>query len=125
MIADFVESGKGLVITEGSLRFGTSVRSSQFRIRAGRPQLQQAVSALWPANASEGAPPPVQFLEFKIAAVNHPIMRGLKSGSKIADAVYHGMTVGRQGTLLATAKTADGTDEPALVVASHGKGRVF
>jgi len=124
-VADFVESGKGLVVTRGALSSAKSVRASP---RDGPTRSSQAIEGIpgvWPAIPREAAPAQVQFFEVNTVQVDHPIMRGLKSGSKIADAPYRGLSVIPGATVIAVARADNETDEPALVVAAQGKGRVF
>jgi type 1 glutamine amidotransferase len=110
-IAQFVESGKGLVITRGAL--GRSAR---------------AVPDYWPASPSDGSRSTAQFLEIKIARSEHPITRGVPDRFKIADATNRGMAA-RPGALVIAdvLPEADGAkNRKAVLIASHhGNGRIF
>jgi type 1 glutamine amidotransferase len=128
-IAGFVESGKGLVVTHGALSFFKSMHANSGDNHQTRSGSSGTVPGYWPAFPSGGSPPAVQFLEVKIAQPDHPIVQGIKSRFKIADAVYRGMTVRPKAnviaTILAGAESGRDKDEPALIVSGHGLGRVF
>jgi len=128
-IAGFVESGKGLVVTHGALSFSKSMHAAYGDNQQTRSRSSGTVSGYWPAFPPGGSPPPVHFLEVKIAQPGHPIGQGVKSEFKIADGVYRGMTV-RPGadviaTVLADAESAGEKAEPVLIASGHGNGRVF
>jgi type 1 glutamine amidotransferase len=109
-IADFVASGKGLVVTHGALSRGPSSGEAP---------------AYWPARPSGEPLLPVQFLGVSIARPEHPIVRGLTGGFRTPDAIPR-ITVNPTGSEV-VALALDGNtrkDEPVLVVSRHGKGRV-
>jgi type 1 glutamine amidotransferase len=106
-IADFIESGRGLVVAHGALGIA-------------------AAPAFWPALADSRARPPVTFLDVTITRPEHPIVAGMNAKFRTADSSPRGVTVRGQAEVLATAKDAkgDGQAEPVLVVSRAGKGRV-
>jgi type 1 glutamine amidotransferase len=122
-IARFVESGKGLVATHGALS-GCPARQSP----AGETQPARAAPGYWPAQPSSGTHTPALFLEVTNVRTDHPVVQGMKSGFRIADAIDRGLTVRPGAQVLATARvdgtTGGGQDQPILVACSHGKGRV-
>lgn len=129
-IGGFVESGKGLVVTQGALSF---CKSQHAPTRDG-PDGSSGLSAtsvpdFWPASASGHLAASVPFLEVKITEPGHPILQGCSGGLKIADAVFRGV-VARPGsaviaTVRAGAESGWDKDEPSLIVSGYGKGRVF
>jgi type 1 glutamine amidotransferase len=124
-IAEFVDSGKGLVITRGALSSARSFRTAHGGGPAVSSEEFQRASGLWQVSPFEAVPRPAQFLEVRIAKVDHPIVHGLRSDSKIADAAYPGMIVSRSATVIARAKAENEPEEAALAVSTHGQGRVF
>jgi type 1 glutamine amidotransferase len=122
-VTDFVESGKGLVITHSALGSWTGRHTPE----GGRPETAPTDR---PASARGRAHTPVHFLEVKIIESAHPIVRGLDGRSRAADAVYRGLTIPQGAEVLATARDdspdgGNGRGEPALFVGGLGKGRVF
>jgi type 1 glutamine amidotransferase len=128
-IAGLVSAGKGLVITHGALgcRAGGS---------AGGAANQRAstlngtgVAGCWPAFPGGGTHGSAAFCEVKFDRPEHPIVRGLQGGFRTADALFHGLAIQPGTDVLAVAKGDSGSartsDEPALLAAGHGEGRVF
>jgi type 1 glutamine amidotransferase len=129
-IASFVESGKGIVVTHGALRDSTGSRSTGEDKPASRADAARSVPAYWPAIPTGDQETPIQFFRVKIARTEHPIVRGLTGGFKIADAIPRGLRIVPAAMVIATsvddAKVGgSGKDEPVLVASSYGKGRVF
>jgi type 1 glutamine amidotransferase len=105
-IANFVKSGKGLVVTRGGL--GVSV-SPEF----------------WPARASGRADPDVKFLDV-LARREHPIVAGMNARFRTADSLPPGIIVHPDSETIATATSSTGGNqqEPVVVASRFGKGRV-
>ena len=110
-IAGFVESGKGLVITHGALSAAKGAR------RMSRSHSAGALHT------------PVQFFEVRVAQPEHPIVQGMKSGFRMADATYRGLTSRPGAEVIATAVAeaggGGGKEEPVLIASRRGKGRVL
>jgi hypothetical protein len=66
VIAGFVESGKGLVVTHGAI--------------GSRAEKHAAAPAYWPAEAGGGTDTPAGLLAVKIVRADHPIARGAAEG---------------------------------------------
>lgn len=128
-IADFVRSGKGLVVTHGGLSFCMGVRSPAADKRQTGSGRSGTVPDFWPAYPSGNSPPTIRFLDVKITRSGHPIVQGVNGERKIADAVYREMTV-RPGaeviaTVFASSSSGETIQAPALIASGYGKGRVF
>jgi hypothetical protein len=104
-LAAFVESGKGLVVTRSALAGADSSR---------------AVRKLWPAVPSREPAHPAGFVTVRFTKPDHPIVRGLPDSYRSADRLLRGLAVSPSAEVLATASG----DEPAIVTASAGPGRV-
>jgi type 1 glutamine amidotransferase len=128
-IIRFVESGKGLVITRGAIGSFTGSHQSEGAKQTGGPVFARLVPAYWSTGPAGDRQPSVQFVDVKIARPEHPIVHGLKSSFKTADALYRGMTVLTGAEVLATAAhdaaSGSGKDVPVLLTAGFGNGRVF
>ena len=66
----------------------------------------------------------------RITDPNHPVTRGMKDFQHVKDELYHRQLLHTTGHVLATtfsdpAARGSGTNEPMVVVAEYGKGRVF
>jgi type 1 glutamine amidotransferase len=105
-IAGFVESGKGLMITHGAL-------SSAIAVEYG------------PVGSAGALHTPVQFFEVRVTRPEHPIVQGMKSEFRMADATYRGLTSRPGAEEIAMAASEGGKPEPLLIASSHGKGRVL
>jgi type 1 glutamine amidotransferase len=119
-IARFVESGKGLVLTHGSL---SSFDGNSARNRAGIAKIVPQSSQPSATNHT-----PVHFFDTKLTQTDHPIVRGMNSDWQVADAHYRGMTVPPGSEVIATARAEAGNardGEPILVTLPFGRGRVF
>jgi type 1 glutamine amidotransferase len=103
-LAEFVASGKGLVVTRGALPAADA-------------------TAGWPLAVVSAPDKPIRFLNVKVTQPEHPIVRGLPSALRIADAVPSGLTARAGAEPLATAERAGGVF-PVLAVNQSGKGRV-
>ncbi len=122
-IAGFVGSGKGLVITHGALASRKGIPTSE-----GKKPPARVVPEIWPAELAGEPESPVRFLEVKIARLEHPIVRGMKSGFRTADAVPRGL--GKPAALVIATALGDpksgesGKDIPVLITSSLGNGRI-
>jgi type 1 glutamine amidotransferase len=129
-IGGFVQSGKGLVVTQGALRSCKSQRAKARDTAAAPTGFSSGpVPKGWPAFPTGASTSTVQFVEFKIAEAGHPIVQGCGGGLKIADAIYHGMAVRVGSAVIARAldgaESGDNVAEPVLIASNEGKGRVF
>jgi type 1 glutamine amidotransferase len=116
VIAGFVESGKGLVITHGAL--GSSI--GVHRPDGDRPESARTVPGYWPVLPSHASHGLVRFLDVKIDRPEHPIAQGIPTGFRTADASYAGME--SQPAAEVIARTLD---QPVLLAYGYGKGRVL
>ena len=117
-IAEFVKSGKGLVVTHGAIA-ASSIPDG----------LANAVTRHGPAEATRRGEARVQFLRVKIAKPEHPIVQGIGPGFRTADALVRGLKPLPASEVIATAAgdAPDGgtaKEEPVVVVSTAGKGRV-
>jgi len=129
-IAGFVESGKGLVVTHGALGSFTAMHTASIPKQQNRIEPARMVPAYWPATPTSDEHPPVHFFEVKIARSEHPIVRGMKSRFRTADAIPRGMSTHPTAEVIATdsgdaTNGGSGKDVPVLLASSHGMGRVF
>jgi len=122
-IAGFVGSGKGLIITHGAL---ASLKESP--TSEGKKPPARIVPELWPAELAAEPESPVRFFEVKIAKLEHPIVRGMKSGFRTADAVPRSL-VKPAAMVIANAVGDPRSDEsgkeiPVLITSNLGNGRI-
>jgi type 1 glutamine amidotransferase len=127
-IAEFVASGKGLVVTHGTLALWAASTppggGSPARIGPAPPV------AWYPAAFPTGGPHgSTRFCDVKINRPDHAIVRGLPVGFRIADALFDGVVTEPATEVIAVAG-GDGarrasTAQPVLLAAARGKGRVF
>jgi type 1 glutamine amidotransferase len=114
-LADFVASGKGLVVTHGGL--GTS--------QSAGTDSPKVTPTYWPVVASGESNPRVRFLDVKLIRPEHPIVKGMKAEFKTADSLLHSLAAKPSAEVLATATDRSGSrDEPVLIASDSGKGRV-
>jgi type 1 glutamine amidotransferase len=130
VIAGFVESGKGLVITHGALGSATGTPMADGNQQPDRTEPARMVPEYWPAVPTNLPHTRVHFFDVKIVRPEHPIVRGMKRAFRTADAIPRGMRTIRAAEVIATAggdaeSVGGGKDEPVLIVSSRGKGRVF
>ncbi|MFO0892312.1 MAG: ThuA domain-containing protein [Isosphaeraceae bacterium] len=116
-IAAYVESGRGLVVTRGSL----DTPGNKPREHDGEP--------LWPVIPQESPVSAVAPLRLRIQRPDHPILRGMPGELLFADAIRCGLKVLPGAEVLAEAQqpgqaTARGQGDAILVATRHGKGRV-
>jgi type 1 glutamine amidotransferase len=129
-IGSFVQSGKGLVVTQGALR-ACKNKNANARDNAATPSgfAFGPVPDCWPAFPGGQPPSSVHFLEFKIAQPGHPVVQGCRDGLKFADAVYRQLAVRVGSTVIASAQGGaeggESSTEPVLIASDEGKGRVF
>jgi type 1 glutamine amidotransferase len=128
-IAGFIESGKGLVVTHGALGSSAGMPVADGTRPPDGTRLSTKVPGYWPANPESAMHTRVQFFEVKLARPDHPIVRGMKTGFRTADAPYRGLTTRPGVEMIATAAgeagSGVGQEEPVLIASSHGKGRIF
>src|SRR5262249_40492108 len=85
-IAEFVKSGKGLVLTRGALSVGTPQLTA-----ADQPPARTSNESARPDRSESSNPPSdrssnSEFLDITFAHLEHPILAGLPTNSRIADA---------------------------------------
>ncbi len=128
-IIRFVESGNGLVITRGAINSFAGLQQANGGKQLGSPVFARLVPVYWSTVPGGDRQNSTSFIDVKITRPEHPIVRGLKSGFKTADAVNRGMTVLSGAEVLATAgpdaTSGGGKDAPVLLVSSFGDGRVY
>jgi type 1 glutamine amidotransferase len=73
-----------------------------------------------------------QFLQVRMTRPEHPVLRGMDGGFRIADALHRGITIPAGAEVIAEASAIDlgkgGTApdaQPVLFAHGHGKGRIF
>ncbi len=129
-ITKFVEAGKGLVLTQSALASFVERPASE----GGKTRVEsndgKASPGIWPISLSPSTLSPVHFFTVKVAKDEHPIVQGIKRESKVADAYLQGLTILPGTEVLATALDTtkageNGKEEPVLLAARVGKGRVF
>lgn len=113
-IINFVESGKGLILTQRALRWMTSRQ-------APSPRLSAFIKASTAELPSESRSATSGFLDVKFVHPDHPIARGMKSEFKTAADSGQRLVLPPEIEVIATS----GKDEPALFGSTFGKGRVF
>jgi type 1 glutamine amidotransferase len=101
-ISGFVESGKGLVVTNVAL---------------GR-----SAPVYWPAKLKSGPVSDVHFLDVKLARPKHPIVSGT-NGFRTADAIPDGISTSPSAEVIAVA-IESGNAIPVVTASDHGKGRI-
>ncbi|WP_422925717.1 ThuA domain-containing protein [Singulisphaera sp. PoT] len=113
-IASFVESGKGLVLTQSAL--------------LSKPK-SGSTHGLLPVSGASPTLTPTHFFTVKLGKDEHPIVRGLRPEIQVADAFCRGLSLSPKAKALAyavdSATTAGGEGEPVLIASELGKGRVF
>jgi type 1 glutamine amidotransferase len=114
-VAGFVESGKGLVVTHRPLAHAAS--------RPGDNDERKNVPAYWPLRPKDKPLEPVRFIDVKAVRPEQPIVRGMKSRFRTADAAPGGLGVLPSAEVILAA-VVDGRKEPVLAVSGLGKGRV-
>ncbi len=131
-IAGFVASGKGLVVTHGGLAASTSAgrHTADGQARAAQPESTETTQEYWPALPSGGSHSSPGFWEVRIDRPEHPIVQGMTTGYKAADAPYRGLANRASAVAIAVAKGdagsgGGGNEQPVLVASAYGKGRVF
>jgi type 1 glutamine amidotransferase len=124
-IADFIQTGKGLLVVRGA--FDGSLSCSGFSpspsTTASDPSPMPPRSAereMWPLVALAAPPLPSRFLDISIEQPTHPIAAGLKSTFRTADALPAGLSAQPGAEVLASAAGVG----PVLAVSRTGQGRV-
>jgi type 1 glutamine amidotransferase len=131
-ILGFIESGKGVVVTQGALRSwpppGIVGAKERDHPADGRDSTG-ATDALWPASRSGTGATGARFVDVQITRPEHPIVHGFKTPFRIADAVGLGMSIHPGAEVIATASdiatSPERAGEPVLIASSHGNGRIF
>jgi type 1 glutamine amidotransferase len=128
-IAGFVESGKGLVITQAALGSSAGPITADGARPPDRSELATDLPDYLPVGPAGASPTSVQFFEVKLARPEHPIVQGMRPAFRFADATYRGLTTRPGAEVIATAvgetRGDGGKDEAVLIASGHGKGRVF
>jgi type 1 glutamine amidotransferase len=106
-ILDFVAGGKGLVMTHAALG----------SIKSDWPELARFVNASKSGNSKAAA---TEFVEVKLEKPDHSIVKGMTGPFKLADSLYHGLTVAADADVIARSG-----DDAVLFTFPFGKGRVF
>jgi type 1 glutamine amidotransferase len=127
-IAEFVESGKGLVVTHAALASCASAKGPEGH-QASSPGAPTVGPRYWPLEATGATHTPLHFLQVNHARADHPIVQGTQTGFMTADAIVRGMSVRPEAEVIATAREAAatpgrGADLPVIAAAKHGEGRV-
>jgi type 1 glutamine amidotransferase len=126
-IESFVQSGKGIVVTHGALCSSSHAHTEDARKETSGAGSRRTVPRYWPAAPPSDPEGHVQFVQVKITKTEHPIVRGLTQGFRTADTRPRGTLVLPEAEVIATARgdaSAETKDEPALIAAACGKGRV-
>jgi type 1 glutamine amidotransferase len=135
-VADFVKSGKGLVVVHGaSYAFGemellgdghkkTGVREPPWR------EFGEMTGASWTAGPPKSGHGKRHAFEVKFTDREHPVSSGMPESFWTSDELYHNLTMKPGVRVLARAFDSpqiDGTgkQEPVLWTLEFGKGRVF
>jgi type 1 glutamine amidotransferase len=135
-IADFVSSGKGLVVVHGSsYAFSGLDILGPGHVRTGRteppwPAWAEMVGGTWAGNPPKSFHAPRHQFTLKFPDPANPIVRGMQGRVQTLDELYHGMRFLPGAHPIATAYDnpaigGSGKDEPVLVTVNFGRGRVF
>jgi len=135
-VADFVRSGKGMVVIHGSSYAfsGHEVLGDRHSptgiVEPAWPEYKQLVGSYWPQRPALGFHGKRHSFRVKVKQSDHPVFRGLKLEFWATDELYHGMTFLPQTQVLASAfddpaMAGTGKEEPIITTLSYGKGRVF
>jgi hypothetical protein len=135
-VADFVRSGKGLVVVHGSsYAFSGLDILGPGHVKTGRteppwPEWAEMVGGTWAGHPPASFHAPRHLFPVKFADRDHPIARGMSAQFQTLDELYHGMRFLPGARVIATAYDdpaigGTGKEEPILVTTNFGKGRVF
>jgi len=115
-IADFVEAGKGLVVTRAAL-------DSLSR----QPGLAKLAGVSATASSAKGRQTPTHFLKARIAQPLNPILAGFNGDLRIADSLEPRLSAQSQDQVVMSASEegADGPQAPALITNVAGKARIL
>jgi type 1 glutamine amidotransferase len=102
-VSAFAEAGNGVLFTRGAFN------------NVGAP-------GPWPLTAGSGQPQPVRFLDANLVRPDHPIVRGMPSRFRTADAVPNVRAAHPSTDVIATVDAA-GQAVPVLAASGYGKGR--
>lgn len=135
-VAEFVRSGKGLVVVHGS-SYGFSGLDilGPGHVSTGRteppwPEWGEMVGGTWAGSPPKTFHAPRHRFTVKFTDPNHPIARGLGGSFDTLDELYHGMRFLPGAQPVATAYDdpatgGTGRGEPVLLTVNYGRGRVF
>lgn len=135
-VADFVRSGKGMVVVHGaSYAFsGHEVLGDRHTptgiVEPAWPEYRQLVGGYWSQRPALGFHGRRHSFRVKVRQPDHPIFQGLKGEFWATDELYHGMTFLPHTQVLAAAYDdpamgGTGKEEPIITAQSYGGGRVF
>ena len=135
-VADFVSSGKGLVVVHGSsYAFSGLDILAPGHVKTGRtqppwPAWAEMVGGTWAGNPPQTFHAPRHLFTVKFTDLAHPIARGMHGEFQTVDELYHGMRFLPGAHVIATAYDdpaigGSGKTEPILVTINYGRGRVF
>ncbi len=135
-VADFVASGKGLVVVHGSsYAFSGLDILAPGHVRTGRteppwPEWAEMVGGTWAGKPPKSFHAPRRLFTVKLTDPDHPIARGMPGDFQTVDELYHEMRFLPGAHPIATAYDdpaigGTGKNEPILVTVNFGHGRVF
>lgn len=140
-LADFVRSGKGLVVVHGaSWAFNGLPVLGDHHVRTSIiepawPEYKRIIGGIWSMEPPATGHAPIHKFTVKFTDRNHSVARGLRESFQVKDELYHNMRMRDGVHILATAwddpenrgKSGGGTgkDEPVLWTVSYGLGKVF
>jgi type 1 glutamine amidotransferase len=127
-VADFVKSGKGMVIVHGaSYPFGGLQELGERHAKTGRAEsawqeYARMAGGTWTEAATQTGHGKRHFFRVKYTDREHPVARGAEESFIATDELYQNMRLRPEAHVLATAFD---DDEPILWTVAYGAGRVF
>jgi type 1 glutamine amidotransferase len=103
-VAEFVASGKGLLVTRGAIPAADAGNDCPLAVGSERGE-------------------PIRFLNVKVTQPDHPIARDVQPAFRTPDSIPGGLTARTGAETVATAETKGGM-VPVMAVSRSGKGRV-
>ncbi|HXI50164.1 MAG TPA: ThuA domain-containing protein, partial [Candidatus Saccharimonadales bacterium] len=116
-LESFVNAGHGLVVT----RAGLLPRAAPGSGSASAEQFRNFLGVTAPPTSVAGHEASLRLFELELALPNHPILTGLSNKLRTADVALPGLAFRPKSEVLARSDH----DEPLLLTAIRGKGRVF